>query len=621
MAGFGFAVSLTSAWDPRSAVTPLADGAAHRGPGRTSASVARAAATALGDGASVATDESGRLIVADSRLDERAALARRLDRTTTDSDAELILAAFDRWGDDCAAELLGDFAFAIWDAPRGSMFAARDIFGTRPFFYAAIGDRLLAGSEIGQLLATGLVPRQVDDRSLIASLAGRTSSPGWTPFEAVRRLRPGHVLRADRAGVRSRRFWQPPRHATDRASGAEYALELQELVRTVVGARVRATAQPGLLLSGGLDSVSIAAVSAALRAEDPGLPLLHTYSFGYDGFPEADERSISDPLTTLLGQPNTVIPGADAFPLADFANRAPDLDGPELLHSHLLMRHAAEQAASDGVQLMMTGHRSDPLFAEGIFDYLGVLRRGGPMNVLAQARRQASRERTTTRAVLKRDLLRRAPAALWPRYRSTAARDWFRRAVPGGVALPPWVRADALVAHGLEHGAVEAVPASRLAGEARRRRHEAIAWPGHAASAEYLERLNAQAGIRYADPWSDRRLADWVLSIPPARITVEGTDKWVLREAMRGTVPDYARDSGIKAHPGSFYEHGVLTGSRSAIRELLERPRTAERGYVDAGELQRAYVRYQAQGRPRLLEWNAFWRWAMLEHWMRAHDL
>lgn len=88
-------------------------------------------------------------------------------------------------------------------------------------------------------------------------------------------------------------------------------------------------------------------------------------------------------------------------------------------------------------------------------------------------------------------------------------------------------------------------------------------------SAEYLERRFARAGIRYADPWSDRRIADWVLSIPPHRITSGRADKWVLREAMRGLLPEFARSGAFRADPGPVYQYGLLEGAESAVRELL----------------------------------------------------
>ena len=78
-----------------------------------------------------------------------------------------------------------------------------------------------------------------------------------------------------------------------------------------------------------------------------------------------------------------------------------------------------------------------------------------------------------------------------------------------------------------------------------------------------MERLFARADVRYADPLSDRKIAEWVLSVPPGQITSEGRDKWVPQEAMRGLLPDGTRDGSFRANPGPIHEYGVLRGAES----------------------------------------------------------
>ena len=471
------------------------------------------------------------------------ALARRLGHAAGSLDeAALILEAYDRRDDRCAEGMLGDFAFVIWDAPRGEVFAARDLFGMRPLFYAVTPDGVFASSEIAQVLEAPGVPRRLDERSVVGSLVGQAQSPHWTQFEGVRRLRPGHVLRVDERGARTSRFWRPARRPSDRLpNGAEYAQELRSLLAVAIRERLTGIDTPGLMLSGGIDSTSIAETAGQLRTDDRSIPALATYSFAYDRFSECDERAVSDQVIAVTGQPNAAVPADDAFPLADYPDHPPDLDGPDLLQSHVVMRRTAARARASGVSLLMSGHRGDPLFGEGAFDYLGTLRTGGPFEVWRQAGAQAQREETSRRRILYRDLARRLPAAAWPRHRWTGARDRLRQIVPGGARRPPWIRADAVAAHGLEGDAPDTVAPSTLSSDVRRRRHEAILQPRHAASAEYLERRFARAGVRYGDPWSDRRIAEWILSVPPSRITSGGQDKWVLREAMRGLLPEPPR--------------------------------------------------------------------------------
>lgn len=623
MAGFAFVASRTGRPAEATTISRMAEAAPHRGPGRVNrGDGGGAAAAAQGGGVATATDAAGRLIVADTRLDDLATFARSLGHAPGSiDDPALILEAYERWGDHCVDHLLGDFAFVIWDAPRARVFAARDIFGMRPLFYSVTADHVLAASEIAQILEAPGVPRRLDERSVLASLVGNAQSPRWTHFQSVRRLRPGHILQIDERSARTSEYWRPPDRASDRqAPGTEYAAELRSLLAVAVRDRMTGPDAPGLMLSGGVDSASIAASAARLTADEPSLPTLATYSFAYDRFPECDERVVSDQVIARTGQTNTLVPTDDAFPLAGYPDHPPELNGPDLLQSHLVLRRAADLARDAGVSLLMSGHRADPLFSEAGFDYLGMLRADGPRAVWRQAGAQAQRHETGRRRVLYFDLARRTPAAVWPRYRWTRARDWLRRVVPGAAQRPPWIRPDAVAAHGLQRDAADAVTPSRLAGDARRRRHEAILQPRHAASAEYMERSFARAGIRYADPWSDRRIADWVLSVPPHRLNSDGVDKWVLREAMRGLLPEAARDGAFRANPGPFYEYGLLQGAESTVRTLLTNPLTAQRGYVDADALLAAYERYQGGHWPGLPQWNAFWRWLAWERWLRTHD-
>ena len=622
MAGLALVASRNARPVDRTVARTMAAAAPHRGHAEfTSSASDSAVAAALGAGVATAGDGAGRLIVADARLDDRADLTRRLGASDAHrNDAALILAAFERWGDECADQLRGDFAFVIWDAPRSELFAARDLFGMRPFFYTLTDGQFLAASEIAQILAAPGVAQRIDERSVLAALTGRTQSPRWTFFEGVQRLRPGHVLRVDGGGARSREFWHPQRHPDGRGlRGADYAAELRGLHEAAVESRLRASDAPGLMLSGGIDSMSIAATAAARRAGDVSIPALATYSFAYDRFADCDERRLSDQIVATTGQTNTAVPTDDTYPFANYHEVTPDLDGPDLLQSHVTMQRTLTLAHEDGVKLMMTGQHGDSLFGGGIHDYLGVLVRGGPFDLLSQFGEQGQREGSRRRAVLKRELLGRLTSAAWPRYRWTRARDLLRRVAPGGAERPPWIRADALTTHHLETAAADAVPVSSLSGDARRRRHEAILSTSYAASAEYLERIFAHTGIRYADPWADRSIADWLLTVPQHAITREGEHKWLLREAVRGVLSDYARSGRFQATPGPFYEYGVLEGSAAAVQELLTDPLTAQRGYVDPAVLTSTYARYQGGHWPGLGEWSAFWRWLTIERWLRVH--
>jgi len=139
-------------------------------------------------------------IVADARIDGRPALLRKLRDVGVDcgdaaTDDELILRGYLAWGHDCVLHLLGDFAFAIWDCRRHQLFAARDHFGVKPFFFAVLDDGLLLGNTLNCLRLHPGVSEQLNERAIGDFLLfGFNHDATTTTFADICRLPPAHTL-------------------------------------------------------------------------------------------------------------------------------------------------------------------------------------------------------------------------------------------------------------------------------------------------------------------------------------------------------------------------------------------------------------------------------------------
>src|SRR5690625_3999488 len=144
----------------------------------------------------------------------RSRLKARGCRFATASDTEVILQAYEIFGEDCVQHLRGMFAFAIWDARRRKLFLARDRLGIKPLYYAVTDDELLFGSEIKALIAAGL-PAAFNKTVLPEYLATGYVSGEETFFKGVNKLLPAHTLSwTPTEGVRIRRYWQLDRKST-----------------------------------------------------------------------------------------------------------------------------------------------------------------------------------------------------------------------------------------------------------------------------------------------------------------------------------------------------------------------------------------------------------------------
>ena len=192
-------------------------------------------------------------IVADARLDNRDDLLAALDSVTRSStDAEIILAAYDKWGDDCGAKLEGDFGFVIWDAPQRRVLAVREPIGTRLLHYASVPGGLVIGSTSGAVVAAlDRVPDQ--NRPYIHDyLQGRMSR--WTtetPHQGVFRLMQSYALTATASGYRTRRYYvigeSRPEPWRNREEAAE---QFTALFERAVRATLRIRTPAAILLIG-----------------------------------------------------------------------------------------------------------------------------------------------------------------------------------------------------------------------------------------------------------------------------------------------------------------------------------------------------------------------------------
>jgi asparagine synthase (glutamine-hydrolysing) len=159
-------------------------------------------------------------------------------------DAELIIAAYLAWGDDCPKRLLGDFAFALWDVRRQKLFCARDHFGMRPFYYHhAAGQRFLFASDARAMLVSPRVPYRINQGRIADFLVPQLEWIDYTStfFEDVYRLPPGHTAIVTPDTLAIEEYWKPtPGPDLGRMSDADYRDGFLEVFTHATESRLRA---------------------------------------------------------------------------------------------------------------------------------------------------------------------------------------------------------------------------------------------------------------------------------------------------------------------------------------------------------------------------------------------
>jgi len=606
------------------ALTRMVEAAAYRGRGGVArwsdgpaalAGMCARGAPADGGGAGPLLRD-GLVLVADARIDNRDELlpllrAKRLLATADPSDAEVVLAAHRRWGTDATAHLVGDFAYALYDTAARSLLLARDPFGMRGLHLHATAERVVVATEAAQVVAHPEVPATLFEPMVAAHLAGPYGRPGWTFYEGVEELPPGHALVAAPGTLRRWRAWSlDPSRRVRHVSEAAYAEELRDHLRRSIADRSRGGGPIGIMLSGGLDSGSVA---STLGRFGPGLaaPPVRTYSWAFES-PElagGDERAVSDAVAAHFGFLPRHVVADELWPLQGYPEHGPDRSAPYVLPYQPLFDRAFEMAAADGVATLWCGDRGDEMVGDWVFDHPGMLRSGRWGTLAREIRAQAAASGRSWRSVAWHELV--APL-----------RDdllGHRRPPPDDAALerrtPPYLRAAWAQSVGLADTLRAHDPAGAGLAAARRARFDRIFYFRGIRDPSLHERRMARHGLTYVDPFADRRIAEYVLAVPTWVLQRPSEPKRLLRRAMRGVMPAATLDAAKKTEPSSLHDRGLKERARDLVLDLFTDMELDRRGFVDERLLRAAYLDYLG-GRP--MRHDLWWALTM-EMWLRRH--
>jgi len=214
------------------------------------------------------------------------------------SDTEVILAAYDRWGDDCVSRLRGMFAFAIWDEKDQKLFAARDRFGIKPFYYSEQGGRLFFASEAKALLPF-LADIRTDSSALAEYLTFQYTIGAATLFEGVASLPPGHTLTVAGGKIAMRRYWDVQYDVDFDHSPRYFENRFKELLSDSMNIHLRSDVPIGGYVSGGLDSSLVALLAS--RHDQRNRRAFHGRFMEYPGYDESRyAREVADRANMTL---------------------------------------------------------------------------------------------------------------------------------------------------------------------------------------------------------------------------------------------------------------------------------------------------------------------------------
>ncbi len=443
------------------------------------------------------------------------------DRFISQTDTEVLLAAYARWGVDCLEKFVGMFAFAIWDEPRKRLFLARDRVGKKPLYYSDYLGRFAFGSELKCLLADPDFPTDVDRDAVSLYLKyGYVPAP-LSIFRAARKLPPGHYALYEQGRLRIEKYWDPlpfalgPRY--DRGADAAES-DLHELLRDSVAGRMISDVPLGAFLSGGIDSSLV----VALMQEQSARPV-KTFTIRFEN-PEHNEADHAAAVARHLGTEHYE-ETCGVSEMLDIVDVLPDFFDEPFADPSAIPTYLVSKITRRHVTVALSGDGGDELF----FGY-------GRYERYAATRRLMESPR-----FLRRGLARVADTV--PGARFARAAEALREDDPDRYArfvswwTDPEIRR--LTGRPVPESSAYADTLRRIQGLPAEERPPVLDLLTYLPDdiLAKVDRASMAVALEARAPLLDHRIVEFALALPQRLKSSGGTSKWLLRQILYRKVP------------------------------------------------------------------------------------
>jgi asparagine synthase (glutamine-hydrolysing) len=526
-------------------------------------------------------------------IELRMELADKGYKFRTGTDTEVLLAAYSEWGEECLDRLNGMWAFVIYDRSTRSSFAARDRYGIKPFYYYLDSDRLIFSSEINPILSVlGSMPG-VNDQAVFDFLVfNRTDHNESTFYKGIKRLPHGCTATVNDTGFSVKR-WYRLADRLNPGKAFKSPAEFLDLLSDSVSLRLRSDVPVGVCLSGGLDSSAIVSLLLnRFRLSD-----ISTFSAVYERGQHGDEYDYISEYSDMIANMHFTTP--DARSLADDLADFTAIHAEPVPNSGVYAQYKVMELARDKVVVTLDGQGADEIMA-GYHYFFGIR-----FKDLAKQLRPFRLSSEIVQYLLKHRSVYGIKAMLYymlPGSLKTIARvrekgylknDFYESCRYDSTVSRDLFSADSLTASLVDHF--------------EHKMEHLLKW----------EDLNSMRfSLEARVPFLDHRLVERALSTSADLIIRNGMTKSLMREALKGVVPEKIRIRRDKTGFGTPQDQWFKDpGLREVIKEAISPDSLISRSFIDSEAARRIYSRYCNGGTGMEKE---IWKWISLESWYRG---
>lgn len=562
---------------------------------------------------------AGLAITADARIDNRSELAETMAcsklRREDIPDSQLILEAYQYWGTGCAAHLLGDFSFAIYDLKKQRLYCAVDPFSVRPLFYHRSNEQFVFASTISGLLPGRLFPRRIHEIRLANFMVPELQEfdRDSTLLRDVYCLPAAHQLVVEGGHISTSRYWDPAAIEEIMLPGDEdYAGRFLEVFEQAVSCRLRSANGTALALSGGVDSNAVAALAGQLLHNTSGHPL------AYSGVSATADPCRETELIRLainsLQCPSVTFDATCVAPIKEKLIKllAECCYPPSVSSTFLLCLY--HQVAQGGNSILLDGMEADTILNPGLSHLVRRLRQGKISLALREARLLG--ENTFAGSVKTRALLLPAIRSAMVPAAVRKARNLLRQhfSKPAGSATFGLnedfanridLRAALFQAHQNQGNGL-----TRTQGQ----QHAALLKRPFMSQMYYgMDMMSSPFSLELRHPYLDKRLVEYAVGLPLEQKIRHGWGKWILRQSITGAVPAEICWRKGREHVGWKFLRAFYSTLHEELRHALHERQHPIYHMVDISLMQKTYEACQQSGgfsaTIRLLEFFAAYCW------------
>jgi asparagine synthase (glutamine-hydrolysing) len=561
--------------------------------------------------------ETGSWIVYNGEIYNFREIRRELGQAgaafTSNSDTEVLLKAYARWGGECLTKFRGMFAFAIWDACRHTLVLGRDPMGIKPLYYVQAGSYFIFASEVRTLLGTGLVPRRIEQAGLLNYLTFGSAYDPLTLVDGVRALPPGHTLTWKSGILQLSQYWDivgddgstRPVSAADKSCAGE---QLQPHLEDAVRLQLVSDVPVGVFLSGGIDSSALVSI---LRRGGV-TPSTFSIVFREAEFSEAQHsRAVASKFHT--DHHEISVSQADVLAAIPDALRAMDLPTMDGVNTFFVSREARRA----GVKVALSGLGGDEVFA-GYSSFRSVPR-------MEQFARFWNRVPGLVRGPLASAFATLAPENDRNRKLISLARDNGRAVHPYFLTRTLFTSAQRdLLFPTADAIRADAASASQRDALQRGLTLDAINRVSYLESRCYMlntllrdaDFMSMSQGLEVRVPLIDHQLAKAVLALPGAW-KLNATPKKLLVEALAGSLPDEIVHRPKRGFTLPF-EHWMHQELRGEVEPTLAAKRVSDGplgSFLDGTQVQQVWNDFLRGS----VSWSRPWSLFVLQRWSELH--